>query len=135
MLCLPVPPWPALGAHAAGAETAPEPPVDPRWNLLKDYCSECHNATDWAGGIAYDTMSPSDIPTEGKTFEAMVSKLRGRMMPPPGKPQPDQKVVDSFVSWMEHGLDEAAATQPDPGNVVLHRLKPHGICPRSARAA
>jgi hypothetical protein len=106
----------------ARAEPVQEPATDPRWALLKDYCSECHNATDWAGGIAYDTMSPSDIPTEGKTFEAVVSKLRGRMMPPPGKPQPDQKQVDSFVSWMEHGLDEANASHPDPGNVVLHRL-------------
>jgi hypothetical protein len=111
-----------LAGRAAAADAVQDPPVDPRWNLLKDYCSECHNATDWAGGIAYDTMSPTDIPTEGKTFEAVVSKLRGRMMPPPGKPQPDQKAVDSFVSWMEDGLDEAGAAHPDPGNVVLHRL-------------
>ena len=108
--------------HGVAAQSVQEPAVDPRWHLLKDYCSECHNATDWAGGIAYDTMSPADIPTEGKTFEAVVSKLRGRMMPPPGKPQPDQRMVDSFVSWMEHGLDQAGAAHPDPGNVVLHRL-------------
>jgi hypothetical protein len=44
------------------------------------------------------------------------------MMPPPGKPQPDQAAVNSFVSWMEHGLDQADAAHPDPGNVVLHRL-------------
>jgi Protein of unknown function (DUF1592)/Protein of unknown function (DUF1588)/Protein of unknown function (DUF1585)/Protein of unknown function (DUF1587)/Protein of unknown function (DUF1595) len=104
------------------AEPVQEPAVDPRWNLLKDYCSECHNATDWAGGIAYDTMSPSDIPTDPKIFEAVVSKLRGRMMPPPGKPQPDQGTINSFVGWMEHGLDAAGAAHPDPGNVVLHRL-------------
>ncbi len=41
-------------------------------------------------------------------------------MPPPGQAQPDQHAIDSFVSFMEHSLDEAAVA--DPGNVALHRL-------------
>jgi hypothetical protein len=51
-----------------------------------------------------------------------VRKLRGRLMPPPGQPQPDQASIDRFVSWMEGTLDRAAAANPDPGHVVLHRL-------------
>ncbi len=43
-------------------------------------------------------------------------------MPPPGEPQPDQATLDGFVGWMETKLDTAAAENPDPGNVGLHRL-------------
>ena len=49
-------------------------------------------------------------------------KLRGRLMPPPGKPQPDAATIRSFVGWMEGTLDAAAASHPDPGRVALHRL-------------
>ncbi|MGH8258520.1 MAG: hypothetical protein ACREUG_02390, partial [Steroidobacteraceae bacterium] len=24
------------------------------WGMLKEYCSKCHNTTDWAGGVAFD---------------------------------------------------------------------------------
>ena len=41
--------------------------------------------TDWTGGIAFDTMQPDGIPEDAKVWESAVSKLRGRMMPPPGE--------------------------------------------------
>jgi hypothetical protein len=44
------------------------------------------------------------------------------MMPPPGARQPDRADVASFVSWLENALDQAAATNPNPGRVALHRL-------------
>ena len=104
------------------AQDASPAPNDPRWTMLGDYCEKCHNATDWAGGIAYDTMTPEDIATDAKIWEAAVRKLRGRMMPPPGEKQPDQSTIDSFVAGMEHDLDAAGAAKPDPGQVALHRL-------------
>src|SRR6185369_15614151 len=48
-------------------------------------------------------------------------KLRGRMMPPPGSPQPAQKEVDSFVGWMENTLDTHAKA-PKAGHVPIQRL-------------
>jgi hypothetical protein len=42
-------------------------------------------------------------------------------MPPPGSPQPAQKDVDSFVSWMENTLD-TKATGPKAGYVPIQRL-------------
>jgi hypothetical protein len=44
------------------------------------------------------------------------------MMPPPGARQPDRAAVESFVSWLENSLDAAAAANPNPGRVALHRL-------------
>jgi hypothetical protein len=90
--------------------------------LLEQYCSECHNATDWAGGVAFDTMSPDDVSDDAEVWEHAVRKLRGNLMPPPGKPRPSPDETQQFVSWMEGKLDEAAAARPNPGHVVLHRL-------------
>jgi hypothetical protein len=46
-------------------------------------------------------------------------------MPPPGNPQPPQKSVDSFVSWMEDTLDAGARGSkagPTAGYVPIQRL-------------
>src|SRR3984957_10405591 len=111
-------------APVAAASSAADSKVsgDKHWALLNTYCEKCHNSTDWTGGIAFDTMQPEGIPDDAKVWEAAVSKLRGRMMPPPGEKQPDQGSIDSFVSWMEGNLDKAAAAHPDAGYVSLHRL-------------
>lgn len=89
---------------------------------LNDYCSKCHNAEDWAGGVAFDTLSPDTIGSDAKVWEETVTKLRGRLMPPAGEKQPPQQQVDQFVRWMEGELDGNAARAPDPGRVGLHRL-------------
>ena len=113
-------------ATATAKETASQgaaaTPSAPHWGLLEQRCSKCHNSTDWAGGVAFDTMTSDDIPSDAETWEKAIRKMRGRLMPPPGEPQPDQATLDSFVSWMEQQLDSAAAAKPDPGDVGLHRL-------------
>jgi hypothetical protein len=93
-----------------------------QWDLLEPLCGKCHNSTDWAGGVAFDAMSPDDIHADAEVWEKAIRKLRGRLMPPPGEDQPQQKTVDSLVSWLEGTLDKAAAAAPDPGYVGLHRL-------------
>lgn len=93
-----------------------------RWQILGNYCEKCHNSTDWAGGVAFDSMRPTDIAQNAKIWEAAVGKLQGRLMPPPGQKQPAQATVDAFVSWLESHLDEVAEAHPDPGYVTLHRL-------------
>jgi mono/diheme cytochrome c family protein len=108
---------PVAGSAEGSAGSHPE-----SWGLLEKNCSKCHNSTDWAGGVAYDTMTPETIAEDADVWEKAIRKLRGRLMPPPGEPQPDQKTIDSFVTWMEGKLDSAAAASPDPGYVGLHRL-------------
>jgi len=120
---LPVP----AAAHDGSSATGSAAPADgaehpAQWALLQQRCSKCHNSVDWAGGLAFDTMFPQDIPADAETWEKAIRKLRGRQMPPPGQPQPDQATIDAFVSYMEGQLDQAAAAHPDPGQVGLHRL-------------
>jgi hypothetical protein len=108
---------PANATHDIAPDVAKE-----KWAFLDQYCSKCHNTTDWAGGIAFDSLSPDTIPDDAETWEKAVRKLRGRLMPPAGNPQPDTPSLQSFVSWMEGNLDKAAASHEDPGRVALHRL-------------
>ena len=107
---------PATAAATHG--TAPDAP----FQLLDDYCAKCHNATDWAGGLAFDTLSHEALGEDAKVWEETVRKMRGRLMPPPGEKQPGQAVMDQFVGWMEGRLDAQAATRTDPGAVGLHRI-------------
>ena len=90
--------------------------------MLKSYCVDCHNRDDFTAGIAFETMSPADVPNKAETFEHVVRKLRGGLMPPPGNKQPDAARVESFVASLEDYLDESAAERPRSGRVGLQRL-------------
>jgi Protein of unknown function (DUF1592)/Protein of unknown function (DUF1588)/Protein of unknown function (DUF1585)/Protein of unknown function (DUF1587)/Protein of unknown function (DUF1595)/Planctomycete cytochrome C len=106
----------------AGAASAQSP--DAHWAMVDKYCTECHNATDWAGGMALDTIehSVAAVPSDAETWEKVVRRLRGSLMPPPGEPRPPTADIDSFVHWMEGNIDAAAAHQVEAGYVPLHRL-------------
>jgi hypothetical protein len=99
----------------------PAAAADEPWSLLATYCTDCHNATDWAGSVAFDTMTPEGIPGDAKVWEAAVRKLRGHLMPPPGSPQPKGDEASRFVTWMEGRLDANTAA-PRAGHVGVQRL-------------
>jgi mono/diheme cytochrome c family protein len=112
-----------LAATAALADSgaAPQTAAHQGGNFaLLGHCAKCHNSEDWAGGVAFDTIPTDDIAANAEVWEHVVRKLRGRLMPPPNAPQPNQQAIDSFVGFLEHSLDQARAA--DPGNVSLHRL-------------
>src|SRR5688572_27428199 len=96
--------------------------IEANWKLLENYCVECHNATDWAGGVAFDTMQPDTAADDAEIWEESVRKLRGALMPPPSKKQPDEATRAAFVQSMESFLDYNAAQKPRAGSVGLHRL-------------
>src|SRR5262245_15354679 len=92
-----------------------------RWQMVENYCVECHNTTDWAGSVAFDTMSADAVPEDAKIWEVAIKKLKGGLMPPPGKAQPEKAAVAGMISWLETTLDKAQAT-PYAGYVPLRRL-------------
>ena len=103
------------------AEQASAADENPNWSMLSTYCTECHNTVDWAGGVAYDAMSPDTIADDAPVWEAVIRKLRGHLMPPPGNKQPDQQRIDNFVAWMENTLDHSTVA-PKAGYVAVQRL-------------
>jgi len=96
--------------------------IEANWKLLEGYCTECHNATDWAGGVAFDTMDPAAAADDAEIWEKAVRKMRGNLMPPPGKKQPDELTRTAFISTFESFLDANGASHSHAGSVGLHRL-------------
>jgi hypothetical protein len=111
----------ALAGVVQAAETSVALP-DHDWQFLDRYCSACHNATDWAGGAAFETLDRASVAPDAKLWEEAVRKLRGSLMPPPGETQPDAASRKAFVASLETRLDTASAVDVNPGTVVLHRL-------------
>jgi mono/diheme cytochrome c family protein len=90
--------------------------------MLDTYCVGCHNGRARAGGLAFDTLSLETVQEQADIWEAVLRKLRGRLMPPPTSRQPDQREIDAFVAWMETKLDAAAAGRRVAGHVPIQRL-------------
>ncbi len=91
-----------------------------RFALFTKYCTDCHNAADLAGGVSFEHVTPESVPQHGAQFEAAIVKLRGRLMPPPGNPQPSKDEVDGLITGLERTLDENAP--PQIGYVTAQRL-------------
>jgi mono/diheme cytochrome c family protein len=95
-------------------------------STIDTYCVGCHNARAKAGGLALDTLPVDAVHEHADVWEAAVRKLRGRLMPPPGSRQPEQREIDTFVTWMETQLDAAALRSdlklPVAGHVPVQRM-------------
>jgi mono/diheme cytochrome c family protein len=105
----------AASSPAAAAE------VEAQHAMLTTYCLGCHNSTAKIGGLALDTLSLDAVQKDPATWEKAVRKLRGRLMPPPGAKQPEQKDVDSFVGYLETHLDSSTGG-PKAGYVPIQRM-------------
>ncbi|MFT5320081.1 MAG: mono/diheme cytochrome c family protein [Pseudohongiellaceae bacterium] len=89
--------------------------------LVQEYCVECHNLEDYSGGVAFDLMDLGHVDQEPEVWEEAINKLRGRLMPPAGQPQPAQSEVDALVGYLETSIDTSAQTQ-HIGHVPIQRL-------------
>ncbi len=95
--------------------------ADPHGAMLNTYCVGCHNARLKTGGVTFDTLDIKKPAADAELWEKALRKLRGRLMPPPGSPQPPQADIDAFTTWMEGTLD----ANPGPitaGHVPVERL-------------
>ncbi len=113
----------ALGGAGPAGVSAPASGTNAGARALVDqYCVTCHNQRSKTANLALDTMDLAEVAQHGEVWEKVVRKLRGGLMPPPGSRRPDGAAVNSFVSFLETKLDQAAAAAPNPGSVTLHRL-------------
>jgi Protein of unknown function (DUF1592)/Protein of unknown function (DUF1588)/Protein of unknown function (DUF1585)/Protein of unknown function (DUF1587)/Protein of unknown function (DUF1595)/Planctomycete cytochrome C len=108
--------------------TQSAPNVDVR-AVVNGYCTECHNAVDWDGGIAFDTRdtdvhvtSQHDREHESAIWEKAARKVRAGMMPPARAARPAAAVLDRFAAAVEQRLDSAWDANPNPGAKPLSRL-------------
>jgi len=106
---------PPSGSAASG-------PKSPQRAMLDQYCVQCHNVDDRVAGLTLDTLSLDHIPEGAETWEKVVMKLRGGMMPPLGQPKPGKAAVDGMIAMLETSLDRAGLAKPNPGRTSIHRL-------------
>jgi mono/diheme cytochrome c family protein len=94
----------------------------PHRALLDQYCVTCHNDRAKTAGLALDKMDLTRVGEDSETWEKVIRKLRGGMMPPTGRPRPGSEDLDKFISWLETSLDRAGGAKPNPGRASIHRL-------------
>jgi hypothetical protein len=113
----------AAASLLGACSDSPEDLVAERWVLLDQHCVDCHNDTEFTGGLSFEQATPADVSADPQTWERVVRKLRGSLMPPPGGTHPGAEEVESFVAALESELDAAAVARGAmPGHVVMHRL-------------
>src|SRR6185295_3733757 len=110
------------GARGPQAQTSgpASPSTPPQRAALDRYCVGCHNDKTRTAGLALDGADFDQPGDHAETWERVVRKLRGRMMPP-GRPRPDEATYGSLVSYLETALDRSAAARPNPGRVDTFR--------------
>jgi hypothetical protein len=72
--------------------------------------------------LLLDKANVDNVAEGAAQWEKVVRKVRAGAMPPVGAPRPDKATFDSFVAYLEAGLDRTAASQPNPGRPADHRL-------------
>jgi hypothetical protein len=103
------------------AVQASQNPPSPR-AFLDSYCVACHNERLKTARVELDTADVTNVGRSAEIWERVIRKLRAGTMPPVGRPHPEKAATRDFVSWLETGLDRAAAASPNPGRPPLHRL-------------
>ncbi|MGD8323166.1 MAG: DUF1592 domain-containing protein [Gammaproteobacteria bacterium] len=109
-------------AGLAGCDGGTRADPDAQWALVGQYCVDCHNDAEYTADVSFEGLGHEQIGEHAELFETAVRKLRGRMMPPPGEPQPSAGAVTTLVSYLEEELDAAAGAEHISEAVVLHRL-------------
>ena len=114
----------SLAFAAEGVQGQPPAAPDSKkvfHDLVTGRCEKCHNSEDWAGGLAMDTLDLEQVGQSPEVWEKAIAKLRSRLMPPAGQPQPDQAAVDATVDYLETTVDRAAKAG-EVGHVPIQRL-------------
>src|SRR5262249_45853066 len=97
------------------------PSIAPAGDLINRYCVTCHNSRLKTAGLTLDRLDLQHVGDNAEQWEKVVTKLRTGEMPPPGRPRPDAASYHALAAALEHELDAAAAAQPHPGRVPVHR--------------
>jgi len=114
----------ACGAAAmlAGCTPSPEELAAEHGATIDRYCLDCHNSIDREAGLVLEGRDLLQAGADAEIWEKAVRKLRGRLMPPPGVPRPDNDAVDGLAAYLTSTIDAAAAANPTLARAPIHRL-------------
>jgi hypothetical protein len=123
--------WAIVAITSGGVRTAAAPQAPGRATasaaeqraLIAQYCVGCHSEKLKTGGLVLEGLDPAHVEPNAEIWEKVVRKLRGNLMPPLGRPRPEEGAYDRLTAWLERELDKAAAANPNPGRVpAFHRV-------------
>jgi Protein of unknown function (DUF1592)/Protein of unknown function (DUF1588)/Protein of unknown function (DUF1587)/Protein of unknown function (DUF1585)/Protein of unknown function (DUF1595) len=111
----PMPKPPAV--DSAGFDTNVKP-------ILKNTCSDCHNAAPSSGGVnLLPYLDSATVASDRASWEKIYQKIESGEMPPKGIPRPPQAKMSALLDYLRREFDKAdAAAKPDPGRVTAKRL-------------
>ena len=96
--------------------------IRPYRELIQTYCFGCHNDSAKTGGLTLQSVDLTHVAGHADVWEKVIGKLESNAMPPPGAPKPADAECRKLILWLEASIDAAAARNPDPGRMVVHRL-------------
>jgi cytochrome c551/c552 len=114
--------WSTLSAVPGAPAVQPASSATTPRLVINKYCVTCHNERLKTAGLALERIDADHVGEATETWEKVVRKLRAREMPPAGAPRPDRAAYEAAIASLEKALDEAAALNPNPGRVAVHRL-------------
>lgn len=90
--------------------------------VLEEFCYDCHGGGETRGGVALDSLAPSNSPASRDVWWRVLKNLRCNLMPPAKKPQPTRQQKEVISHWIKQAVFESDPQNPDPGRVTLRRL-------------
>ena len=111
----------ALGQDVASPEASDDPDTDALNDVVQRVCVTCHNDRRITGGLSLEGFRVADAPRHLEEAEAMITKLRLHMMPPPGVPRPDRDTLIALAETLERTIDESA-TVGAPGRRPIQHI-------------
>jgi uncharacterized protein DUF1592/uncharacterized protein DUF1588/uncharacterized protein DUF1587/uncharacterized protein DUF1585/uncharacterized protein DUF1595/cytochrome c len=102
--------------------TLPVPPDAQYAAVVKQYCVTCHNERLKTADLSLEKLDVARVADAGEVWEKVIRKLRRGAMPPEGARRPDKATSDGLIGWLETELDRTAASHPNPGRPLPHRL-------------
>ena len=96
------------GQDVTSPEASDDPDTDALNDVVQRVCVTCHNDRRITGGLSLEGFRVADAPRHLEEAEAMITKLRLHMMPPPGVPRPDRDTLIALAETLERTIDESA---------------------------
>src|SRR5499426_956288 len=112
----------AVCSLVAYSQTRSSPTAASQRALLDQYCVTCHNDRLKTANLSLERLDLTTAGDHAELWEKVIRKLRAGVMPPPGIRRPPTAEYEALRDWLETEMDRKAATKPNPGSVVLHRM-------------
>src|SRR5262245_30317790 len=117
-----LPPSPVRTLSGSGLTAATDISPEALTGVVRRVCGMCHNDQLKTGNLSLQNFDVAQATRSRETTEKMIAKLRAGMMPPPGIPRPEGDTMQALVETLEQLIDQASASNPEPGGRTFQRL-------------